>query len=78
MQKTDSAYQLLAGLIHPSEVDRVVAILADPQFDAAGRVHDWRNHVPEIIRANWRSLCDQARVVAYVIAVQAADAEEWD
>jgi hypothetical protein len=52
--------------------------LADPQWAKAGRVHDWRNYVPQVIRIRWTDLSDDARAVAFVIADEAAAREEWD
>jgi hypothetical protein len=52
--------------------------LDDPQWLKAGRVHDWRNYVPQVIRLRWVELSDEARAVAFVIADVAASREEWD
>lgn len=47
-------------------------------WENARRVHDWRNHVPEVIAHAWPLLDEQARVVAFLMASKMADAEEWD
>lgn len=52
--------------------------LDDPQWDRAGRVHDWRNHVADAVKAAWPALSLDARVVAYGCARVAADREAWD
>jgi hypothetical protein len=52
--------------------------LRDVDWEGAGRVHDWRNYVPDEVRALWRGLASEARGVAHIIAQDAADAEEWD
>lgn len=52
--------------------------LADPQFDRAVRVHDWRNHVPGDVVKNWPKLSTEARAVAFIFACNGADLEEWD
>jgi hypothetical protein len=52
--------------------------LEDPRWEAAGRVHDWRNHVPEEVRAMWPTLGREGRLGVYYMAQAAASAEEWD
>lgn len=49
-----------------------------PDFVGARKVHDWRNHVPEEIAEQWDVLGEDARAVAYIMAHEAADGEEWD
>lgn len=50
----------------------------DPHWDEAGKVHDWRNHVPESVRSMWRDLDYRGRCAVALMAMEAADAEEWD
>lgn len=50
----------------------------NPQWDKAGKVHDWRNHVPDEIMALWPNLTTEARCVAVHMAQQLADWEEWE
>jgi len=52
--------------------------LTDPQWERAGKVHDWRNHIPETVRNVWDAMSLDARVVSYVFAREAAQSEEWD
>lgn len=47
---------------------------ASPQ----GKVHNWRNHVPESIREVWDALAPQARAVAILMAQERANREEWN
>lgn len=47
-------------------------------FDRAGRVHDWRNHVPEIVKSVWGNLAAFDRALVAIVAEQAADSEEWE
>lgn len=49
-----------------------------PDFEHAGRVHDWRNHVPEWIPKSWSSLSTETRIVIYLMADYAAGEEAWD
>lgn len=48
------------------------------EFAKAGKVHDWRNHVPDELVECWLELTDEARGVAVVFARAAADREEWE
>lgn len=52
--------------------------LAAPDFAKAERVHDWRNYVPDEVRAAWPSLDDTARIAVYLTANARAMAEEWE
>jgi hypothetical protein len=58
--------------------DILLADLETPEFDNAGRVHDWRNHVPEEVKEQWDQLSVEARKVAYLAAYNEAEREEWD
>ena len=50
----------------------------EPDFEGRGRGHDWRNHVPELIRELWPDIPFVARVMAVYMANREADQEEWD
>jgi hypothetical protein len=51
----------------------------DGTFDApAGRVHEWRNHVPHEIKTIWATLSDRERKLVAIMAERQASAEEWD
>lgn len=52
--------------------------LDNPEFENAGRVHDWRNHVPEEVKEQWDQLSLDAKQVAYLAAYNEAENEEWD
>ncbi len=51
---------------------------APPQWDEAGRVHDWRNHVPEAVQAIWTTFTAEQRAALVDWAEGLADREEWD
>lgn len=50
----------------------------DPDWDKAVRVHDWRNHIADIVRAMWHSFTDEQKQALAISAERIADAEEWD
>lgn len=50
----------------------------DPQFDRAGRVHDWRNYIGESVRAIWMSFTPEQRLALAADADELAGREEWD
>jgi hypothetical protein len=52
--------------------------LREPKFEEAGRVHEWRNYVPDEIQALWAQLSDEARGAVYFVAEEAAGREDWD
>jgi len=65
-------------LIFQLRDDVLSAELENPEFENAGRVHDWRNHVPEEVKEQWDQLSVDARKVAYLTAYHEAEEEEWD
>lgn len=50
----------------------------DPQWHKAETVHDWRNHVPGIIRSAWLTFTYDQRRLLIEWAEQLAEAEEWE
>ena len=51
---------------------------ADPEWHKPGKVHDWRNHVPEEVQRIWRTFTPEQRVAIVNWADGLASAEEWD
>lgn len=49
-----------------------------PTWDRAGRVHDWRNYVPEEIRDMWFTFTQIQRKALYETFAKLAANEEWD
>lgn len=49
-----------------------------PKWEDAGRVCDWRNYVPDLVRKAWDHLPVETRLIVYCMAEQRASAEEWD
>ena len=54
------------------------ADLVEPDFENARLVHDWRNYVPEAVRAVWAGLDETGRIAVYLTAEARASAEEWE
>jgi hypothetical protein len=50
----------------------------NPQWEDAGRVHDWRNHVPDHIIEKWDLLDQEMKHDLYLWAEEIANNEEWD
>jgi hypothetical protein len=51
---------------------------ADPHWDDAGKVHDWRNHVPDGVKELWLTFTPQQRKALYQWADDLAGREEWE
>lgn len=51
---------------------------ANPVWAGAGKVHDWRNHVPEKVRAIWGTFTREQRQAIVAWAEMLADREEWE
>lgn len=50
----------------------------NPEWDKAGEVHDWRNHVPENVQAMWGTFTIEQRMALVEWGESLASAEEWD
>ena len=55
----------------------VLGVLNDPRWAEADRVQDWRNYVPHEVRPHWPSLSLDARLVAFSMAWEDAQSEDW-
>ncbi len=52
--------------------------ISNPQWEKRNRVHDWRTYIPKELQDVWYDLSSDARIVAYYMAKEMADKEEWD
>ena len=50
----------------------------DPQFNKARKMHDWRNYVPDDVRAIWKEMSVEARIMVYLTCERQANLEKWD
>lgn len=55
-----------------------VEMLQMPEFENAGKVHDWRNHVWDAVRSIWETLSLEQRAAVAIDAKDRASNEEWD
>jgi hypothetical protein len=71
--------ELVAAKIHnkdnPFEFDENNP---NPDWSRAGRVHDWRNHVGENVKAIWGSFSPTQRIALALDADELASREEWE
>ncbi|KOX53825.1 hypothetical protein ADL19_14700 [Streptomyces purpurogeneiscleroticus] len=51
---------------------------AYPRWSEAGKVHDWRNHVPDEIRSMWSTFTPSQINELVDWAQDLASKEEWD
>ena len=51
---------------------------ANPEWEKAGKVHDWRNHVSEELQAMWPTFTDAQKAAIARQAEDMAGREEWD
>jgi hypothetical protein len=74
MDMTQILERLLAesGRFDPADAD------ADPHWEQASRVHDWRNYVPNELKPFWSRLSHEARLVLLLVAIEASGREEWE
>jgi hypothetical protein len=49
-----------------------------PDWDAAEKCHDWKNHVGEHVRAIWDGFTNDQKAAIATDAEELATAEEWD
>lgn len=52
--------------------------ILNPEWGKAGKVHDWRNHVPEVIRNNWLAFSEDQRRLLFQWADDLAGQEQWE
>ena len=52
--------------------------LDNPEFENAGKVHDWRNYIFEELKFIWPELSRENKMIAFMHAAYDADNEEWD
>lgn len=57
---------------------RITLILGKPNFEGAGKVHDWRNYIPYGLKKKWSELSIETRYCLYKMAEHNAWGEEWD
>jgi hypothetical protein len=50
----------------------------DPKWEEGGRVHNWRNYVPENVRAIWDTFTPNQKLVLSLWADDFAGRENWD
>ena len=49
-----------------------------PQWEDAGRAHDWRNYVSDELRAMWDTFTDAQKIAIGRSADESASEEVWD
>lgn len=54
------------------------AIYHEPNWNEAGRVHDWRNYISDELRAVWHTFTPEQQVLIGENADDIAGNEEWD
>lgn len=52
--------------------------ITSTNFEEAGRVHDWRNHVHWLAIEFWGQLDEASRLLIYLQAHEDASNERWD
>jgi hypothetical protein len=57
---------------------RDIGNMEEPQFAKAHKCHDWRNYIPDDVRAVWKSMTFESRIMAYLVAERQAKFENWD
>lgn len=50
----------------------------NPDWDKAGRVHDWRNYVNQELRDLWPTFTEEQRQAIKQNADEIASCEEWE
>jgi len=55
-----------------------LADIRNEDFTHIGRVHDWRNYIPPILKQMWPSLSDETIISSWYFAEEKASNEEWD
>ena len=53
------------------------ASIANPEWDKAGKCHDWRNYIGEMTRRIWVSFSDAQKLALALDADEKASDEDW-
>jgi hypothetical protein len=69
---------LVASMTHPISMEEVMLRVEVPNWDLRGKTHDWRNHVSPVLRHMWPDISVETRMVAVIMAEEAASKEEWE
>ena len=64
-------------VIDPYYIKRIYE-LESPDWEVGGKVHNWKNYIPEEFRLIWSELSVDARSMAYYFAEKIASTEEWE
>jgi hypothetical protein len=59
-------------------IDELRFSILRPVRGESNQMYDWRNHVPNYLRAIWIVLSIEAKLAAYLVAKQESDSEDWD
>jgi hypothetical protein len=51
---------------------------ANPEWDKAGKVHEWKNYIGERLQAIWHTFTDEQKQAIAESADDSAGAEEWE
>ena len=57
--------------------EKTLCIIREPKFEEAGKVHDWRNYISSELQDTWDGLSDTTKLIAYFMAEEQANREEW-
>jgi len=49
-----------------------------PDWESAGRVHEWKNYASDDLRKTWPEFSARHRAIISASLQDAADQEEWD
>ena len=49
-----------------------------PQWDDAGRVHDWMNYATAELKDHWHNMDDTTKQIVSACLQDEADREEWE
>ena len=53
-------------------------IVEDPLWEETSRIHNWRNYIPDVVKENWKYLSWDAKAIAFLMAEEQVNKEEWE
>jgi len=72
-------FEFISAIFKAHDVSpRPESWLNNPEFEKADRIHDWRNHVSDIYKKEWKNLTYREKVIIYCEAEYEAHNEEWE
>lgn len=70
--------EILEDCYTATRLNILSGISSEQDWTSGGKVHNWKNYVPDYCKTRWPLLCQEARAMIFGMAYHQAEAENWD